>query len=65
MSDGLGLNYLFDSVQCGIQIGPVRAEIKPTQSDIDHAVASIREWRAYLPPPCVAAMIRDGWQWST
>jgi hypothetical protein len=67
MIGGLGLDSLFSSAQLGILSGgvDVRDDIKPTQADIDHAVSSIREWRVYLPLPCVAAMIKDGWQWST
>jgi hypothetical protein len=65
MIAGLGLDSLFASAQLGIPGLSMRADIKPTQADIDHAVANIRGWRAYLPPACVAAMIKDGWQWST
>jgi hypothetical protein len=39
--------------------------IKPTAAESARAVASIREWRSYLPEACVNAMIDDGWQWST
>jgi hypothetical protein len=65
MMGGLGLDSLFNLAHLGFPEVPMRADIKPTQSDIDHAVDSIRAWRSYLPPPCVTAMIKDGWQWST
>jgi hypothetical protein len=29
------------------------------------AAANIAAWRTYLPENCVAAMINDGWHWST
>jgi len=29
------------------------------------AAAIIAGWRTYLPEDCVAAMIKDGWHWST
>jgi hypothetical protein len=29
------------------------------------AAANVIAWRAYLPEDCVAAMIKDGWHWST
>lgn len=64
MIGGLGLHSLFDSAQLGVGMD-TRADIRPTQAEIDRAVASIRGWRDYLPRPCVAAMIKDGWQWST
>jgi hypothetical protein len=27
--------------------------------------AIVADWRTYLPEECVAAMIKDGWHWST
>jgi hypothetical protein len=51
--------------QLGFPSLSMRADIRPTRAEVDHAVASIREWRLYLPPACVTAMIKDGWQWST
>jgi hypothetical protein len=39
--------------------------IRPTRVETMRAVANIRAWRSYLPDVCVAAMIYDGWQWST
>jgi len=65
MGGGLELDSLFSSVQLGFPRLNMRADIKPTRAEIDRAVASIRDWRVYLPPACVAAMIKDGWQWST
>lgn len=41
------------------------AMIKPNEADIGRAVTNIRVWQKYLPRACVAAMIKDGWQWST
>jgi hypothetical protein len=29
------------------------------------AAANIVAWQAYLPEVCVAAMLSDGWQWTT
>jgi hypothetical protein len=29
------------------------------------AAAIVADWRTYLPEDCVAAMIKDGWHWST
>jgi hypothetical protein len=29
------------------------------------AVRNVAEWRTYLPEDCVAAMINDGWHWTT
>jgi hypothetical protein len=29
------------------------------------ASANVATWRTYLPEECVAAMIDDGWHWST
>jgi hypothetical protein len=40
-------------------------DLQPTRAEIERAVGNIRAWRSYLPEPCVAKMIEDGWQWST
>jgi hypothetical protein len=29
------------------------------------ASANVAAWKTYLPEECVAAMIDDGWHWST
>jgi|HubBroStandDraft_2_1064218.scaffolds.fasta_scaffold1595989_1 hypothetical protein len=29
------------------------------------ASANVATWKTYLPEDCVAAMINDGWHWST
>ena len=29
------------------------------------ASANVAAWRTYLPEDCVAAMIDDGWHWTT
>jgi hypothetical protein len=34
-------------------------------SAASHAAANVAIWRSYLPDDCVAAMIEDGWHWST
>jgi hypothetical protein len=41
------------------------ASIKLSSVDHARATAKINEWRAYLPEACVAAMLNDGWQWTT
>jgi len=35
------------------------------ESAASRAAANIAVWRGYLPDDCVAAMIEDGWHWST
>jgi hypothetical protein len=34
-------------------------------SAASRAAAIVADWRTYLPEECVAAMIKDGWHWST
>jgi hypothetical protein len=63
MIAGLDLDELVNSAQ--LDVSSVHARDKHSQSDVSHAVANIRAWRAYLPEACVTAMIKDGWQWST
>jgi hypothetical protein len=41
------------------------ASIKLNSVDDARAVANITAWRAYLPEACIAAMLNDGWQWTT
>jgi hypothetical protein len=41
------------------------ASVRANVADDVRASANIAAWRAYLPEGCVAAMIKDGWQWST
>lgn len=41
------------------------ASIKLNSADDARAAANIIAWRAYLPEACVAAMLNDGWQWTT
>jgi hypothetical protein len=55
----------FNSAQSGLSKIERHSMIKPNKADTDRAVASIRVWKTYLPQVCVAAMIKDGWQWST
>jgi hypothetical protein len=31
----------------------------------ERAARNVAEWRTYLPEGCVAAMINDGWHWTT
>ena len=61
----LGLENLFMSEQLGLTSPGVANALKPTRAESERAVTSIRAWRTYLPEPCVARMIDDGWQWST
>jgi hypothetical protein len=39
--------------------------IESGSSPAVRAAATVAEWRTYLPEDCVAAMIKDGWHWST
>ena len=44
----------------------IGAALSKINSDDDaHAAANITAWRSYLPEACVAAMLIDGWQWTT
>jgi hypothetical protein len=61
----LHLENLFNSAQIGFPSAEDADFLKPTRVDSERAVANIRAWRTYLPEPCVAKMIDDGWQWST
>jgi hypothetical protein len=61
----LHLESLFMSQQLGLAGAGVASDLKPTRAESARAVANIRAWRSYLPEPCVATMIDDGWQWST
>ncbi len=61
----LRLENLFMSEQLGLAGVGLANDLKPTRDESDRAVANIRAWRTYLPAPCVAIMIDDGWQWST
>jgi hypothetical protein len=63
MIAALDLKSLFNSAQLGFIAAD--AMTKPDKIDVNRAVANIRVWRKYLPEGCVAAMINDGWQWST
>jgi hypothetical protein len=48
-----------------------KADVQKTASTGTSGIATLRaainvaEWRAYLPEDCVAAMINDGWHWTT
>lgn len=59
----------FESIFSAAQLRPPSAEeiklITPTVAECANAIDNIRAWRSYLPEPCVATMISDGWQWST
>ncbi len=63
MIAGLELDAQFNAAQLGVPSEHARSE--HSQSAVTRAVSNIQSWRAYLPESCVAAMIRDGWQWST
>ena len=39
--------------------------IKMNCADNARAAANIVAWRTYLPEVCIAAMVNDGWQWTT
>jgi hypothetical protein len=60
----LHLENLFISQQLGSTDQMARA-LQPTWAETERAVANICAWRTFLPAPCVAKMIEDGWQWST
>ena len=61
----LHLENIFMSEQLALASAGVESPLKPTRAESERAVANIRAWRTYLPEPCVATMIDDGWQWST
>jgi hypothetical protein len=61
----LHLENLFTSQQLGLPGAALANDLQPTRAESARAVANIRAWRDYLPAPCVAKMIDDGWQWST
>lgn len=60
----LHLENLFISQQLGSTGSPVASDLEPTPAETERAVANICDWRSFLPAPCVAKMIDDGWQWS-
>ena len=61
----LHLESLFTSEQFGSPSPEMTNALRPTPAECERAAASMRSWRTYLPEPCVAMMIDDGWQWST
>jgi hypothetical protein len=65
MIAALDRKLLFNSPQWGVPTFERAAMKEPNQARTGRAVANIRVWRKYLPQACVAAMIKDGWQWST
>jgi hypothetical protein len=65
MIAALDRKLLFNSPQWGVPTFEREAMKEPNQAGTGRAVANIRVWRKYLPQACVAAMIKDGWQWST
>jgi hypothetical protein len=65
LSAALHLENLFVAQQLRPIAAPMEWDLNPTGAETARAVASIRAWRTYLPPPCVQKMIDDGWQWST
>jgi hypothetical protein len=46
----------FDEPRCHI---PLR------HADAARSAANISKWNAYLPAPCVRAMVRMGWDYTT
>jgi hypothetical protein len=52
----------FGSAQ-GLAAKTDTARKAPTASS--RAAANVATWRTYLPEDCVAAMINDGWHFST
>jgi len=60
----LHLENLFISQQLGVS-AQTAPDLQPTLAESERAIANICEWRSFLPAPCVAKMIDDGWQWST
>ena len=63
MIAGLELDAQFEAAQLGIRSAHTHND--HSRSEVNRAVANIREWRSYLPEACVKAMITHGWQWST
>jgi hypothetical protein len=61
----LHLENLFVSQQLSPASAGMANDLRPTRAESERAVANIRAWQSYLPAPCVARMIDDGWQWST
>jgi hypothetical protein len=61
----LRMENAFDAEQMGFSNDRQPEYLKPSPLDSQRAVANIQAWRDYLPEPCVARMIDDGWQWST
>ena len=45
--------------------GQRTALLGTTDIAILRAASNVAEWRTYLPDDCVAAMINDGWHWTT
>lgn len=43
----------------------VTAPMGTTDIAILRAARNVAEWKTYLPDDCVAAMINDGWHWTT
>ncbi len=61
----LHLENLFIAQQLGSAGESMANDLQPTWGETERAVANICSWRSFLPAPCVAKMIDDGWQWST
>jgi hypothetical protein len=61
----LHLENLFNSAQFGFANAEEARSLMPTRAESERAMANIRAWRTFLPEPCVAMMIDDGWQWTT
>jgi hypothetical protein len=65
LNDALRMEHMFISTQMVFPSSEEAGALRPTSAESERAVASIRAWRDYLPGPCVARMIEEGWQWST
>jgi hypothetical protein len=61
----LHLENLFIAQQLRFAGESLASDLQPTRDESERAVANICAWRSFLPAPCVAKMIDDGWQWST
>lgn len=58
------LYELLEYLGVGADIGATRG-FWHVQGAPARAVANIKDWMTYLPENCVAAMVNDGWHWTT
>jgi len=60
------LKSLAETVQVTTHASPNRHWLQLVDPELSSRAAhNIAVWRQYLPADCVAAMIADGWHWST